>query len=238
MSSVQFNIVCDQLCDYLSNINPTSFPRYGRVGAPAEQILTFLKDKEYPTIRTESFSSLDTTSHSPYPATSSTNDFLPTIFFYSLWTKSSQTLNEREPPRTASTQKWIDIIFEAKLQQISNSFERHSIYLDDPPPFLTFEIVPQNDPLHDLHLPSLNLNIKSSPSDCHTQYHLSAIIYHGNYHFTARIVDPNKNVYTYDGQKKNGFPSFESKLSDIENCEYFAEHDGQSAHLYIYSQSM
>ena len=37
--------------------------------------------------------------------------------------------------------------------------------------------------------------------------------------------------------KKNGFPSFESKLCDIKNCEYLTEHDGRSAHLYIYSQS-
>ena len=146
----------------------------------------------------------------------------------------SSTLLHRDPPRTASTQEWVDMIFEAKLQQISNSFERHRIYLDDPPPFLTFEIVPQIAPLH---LPCLNLNIKSSYSDSFTQYHLSAIIYHGNYHFTARIIDPNKNVYTYDGQKKKGFPSFESKLCDIKNREYFTEHDGRSAHLYIYSQS-
>ena len=234
MSSIQFNIVRDQLRDYLSSIDPTSFPRYGRVGASAEQILTFLKDRECPTIRTVSFSSLDTPLHPPCPPISSTNNYLPTIFFNSLWTKPSRTVYDRDPPRTASTQEWLDMIFEAKLQQMSNSSERSRIYLDDPPPFLTFETVPHTAPLH---LPSFHLDIKSSYSNNFAQYHLSAIIYHGNYHFTARIIDPNKNVYTYDGQKKNGFPSFESKSCDIKNCEYLTEHDGRSAHLYIYSQS-
>ena len=114
MSSIQFNIVLDQLRDYLSNIDPTSFPRYGCVGAPAKQILTFLKDKECPTICTVSFSSLDTTSHPPCPAMSSTNNYLPTIFFNSLWIKTSRTVHDRDPPQTASTQEWVDMIFEAK----------------------------------------------------------------------------------------------------------------------------
>lgn len=244
MSSSHFNIVRDQMRDYLSNINASYFPRYGTVGAPAELILTYLKEKESPKFCITSPCS-SSVSSSTDSVLLSTNDYMPTIFFSSLWTKFCSTTTDNPPPKTASTQDWIDLIFKGKEKERSHSSTSHclncspatpchtsNIYFDHAPPFLTFEIAPHTIPLH---TPSIKLYIKTSPSQPLTEYQFRAVIYHGDYHFTARIIDPHNNIYIYDGQKNEGFPSFESKLIDYKNFKNFTTLHGRSAHIYIYS---
>ena len=52
--------------------------------------------------------------------------------------------------------------------------------------------------------PSWNIEIPSMNS-----YRLSAIVYLGSYHFTARLVLENGSVWKYDGKSNNGIPIFE-----------------------------
>lgn len=189
MSSSHFNIVRDQMRDYLSNINASYFPRYGTVGAPAELILTYLKEKESPKFCITSPCS-SSVSSSTDSVLLSTNDYMPTIFFSSLWTKFCSTTTDNPPPKTASTQDWIDLIFKGKEKERSHSSTSHclncspatpchtsNIYFDHAPPFLTFEIAPHTIPLH---TPSIKLYIKTSPSQPLTEYQFRAVIYHGD----------------------------------------------------------
>lgn len=46
MSSNAFNTARNQLRDFLSNNEPACFPRYGPVGAPADQIFHYLKKSD------------------------------------------------------------------------------------------------------------------------------------------------------------------------------------------------
>jgi hypothetical protein len=238
MSSSTFNTIRDRLRDYLSNLDANHFPRHGAIGAPAELILHYLTQTDKNTLYASSHCSSCFLS----PILTQINDCMPSIFFSTLWTNWCDIINQNFQPQTATTQKWIDLAFEAKkintiFPSISHSTNctnfsnSHEIYMNNVPSLLFFETAPDTIPIHIL---CMKLNIKTCTLNISTsQYILRAIIYNGSFHFTARLFDPHQNVWTYDSQKNDGFPSPES-ISN-EELQNFLTLDGRSAHIYIYS---
>ena len=67
-------------------------------------------------------------------------------------------------------------------------------------------------------------------------YHLSAIIYLSQFHFTTQLLD-NWGVWHYDGQKNSGTPLQEYEIqftNDDTWLHALTTLDGRSAHLYVY----
>lgn len=247
MSTTAFNIVRDQLRDYLSSLDPNNFPRYGTLGAPAEHIFDFIKNQQNSKL-VISFSCSSTRPCTPFIIIP-TNDYIPSIFFSSLWTTWSNLTHSSRRPQKADTQQWIDLAFEAKKNQnhhhhrdkirhasvcTTSAITNSHICLNGSPPLLTFEIVPETLPQH---VPSRELNITEALNNSKTLYRLHSIIYHGDYHFTSRLFSyTNNSIWTYDGQKNNGFPQLESS-SDYSNSQTLMTLDGRSAHIYVYGLS-
>jgi hypothetical protein len=171
---------------------------------------------------------------------------MPTILFSSLWTSWSHKVHSaQEVPQYADTQTWINLCLQAKLTPYNHSSFTHSpacsspsstcqIFVNDPPPFLTFEIAPDTVPLH---IPSRTFHMSSSTSGSSFdhEYHLRAIIYHGDYHFTARLFDQFDGIWTYDGQKNEGFPSPEFTWSECDNFHKLTSLEGRNGHIYLYA---
>ena len=84
MSSNAFNVVRDKLHNFLSEADPILFTRYGTVGAPAEAIFSYVKDPHLLRICVHSFCSSANPCLSP--TTTSTIDYMPSIFSCLLWT--------------------------------------------------------------------------------------------------------------------------------------------------------
>ena len=232
MSSFLFNNVRDQLRDYLSHCDPIQFQRRGMVGASIEPIFGFLST-------TESTQLCITCSPSPL-----INEYLPCLFFTSLWTTWSQECSKTETNSEATTQEWLDLAILAKQMKFhasspsshnpssANVCKNCRIYIKDPPPLLTFETAPDTVPNH-LPCPSI---ILSTTTDT-IEYKLRSIIYYGQYHFSARLFDNSQNIWAYDGQKNNGAPLPDNTchMSSHLNLTQMTTLQGRNAHFYVYS---
>jgi len=62
-----------------------------------------------------------------------------------------------------------------------------------------------------------SLSIQFSETISGIRYRLCGIIYHGNFHFTARLIDKTMNTYYYDGIKTGPECILEGKFNTIEN---------------------
>lgn len=241
MSSTSFNYIRDQLRDYLSNHDAHHFPRYGPLGAPVDRIFDYLKMSETTTLSLYQFCS------SIIPCSSAViiplNEYIPPIFYTTLWNTYS---GSTPSPNIATTQEWIDLAFQAKAMNYNQCLILHSsncetlsntshICMNNTPPFLTFEIMPNTIPVH---IPNKSIRIRSSTIDKTNTYTLRAIIYHGQYHFTVRLFDKNNNIWIYDGQKNEGFPTFDSSLQNHTNLHFLTSLDERSANTYLYSLSI
>ena len=208
MCSQNFNIVRDRLRDYLSEIEQLHFPRHGPVGAPAERIFDHLINFEHTKLCISYYCPSCTTVSNKFTLT--TTEYIPTLFFSGLWTTSSQKLSSQFHPPNASIQTWIDLDLCSKKKNYSlpthnticnPCFFVTNIYVGKPPPLLKFEITPGTLPIP---IPCKTISLHTFDSTIN--YNLCAIIYLGNFHFTARLFH-NEHIWTYDGQKNNGFPS-------------------------------
>ncbi|EIM79075.1 uncharacterized protein STEHIDRAFT_69944 [Stereum hirsutum FP-91666 SS1] len=63
-------------------------------------------------------------------------------------------------------------------------------------------------------------------------YKLAGVIYYGDYHFTARLVDKQRTVWSYDGMQHNGVCIQEAKLKDMSSM---ATLGNRTAAVAIYS---
>jgi hypothetical protein len=64
------------------------------------------------------------------------------------------------------------------------------------------------------------------------KYHLKGVIYHGGYHFTARVVTSQGDVWYYDGMTTAKECRFEGRLSDLHNIRVA---EGRKISTVIYS---
>jgi len=94
-------------------------------------------------------------------------------------------------------------------------------------------------------LPPLGCNTLPSPcialpcSLGKSQYHLSAIIDHGEYHFCARLFVNNKEMWNYDGQINHGIPvleiaTFDSWHNECTSLPSLLIYGSKRAHIYLY----
>ena len=108
-----------------------------------------------------------------------------------------------------------------------------SVCLTSPPPLLLVEVSLNTEPAV---IPCAELTIKGTNKVEH--YTLVAIIYLGGFHFTARMVDCEGTIWSYDGQQNNGSPWFNNKCGSVWNETDLATllmFQGHPEHLYIYS---
>ena len=80
-------------------------------------------------------------------------------------------------------------------------------------------------------LPSRILTISNTDVASH-HYLLRGIIYHGQLHFTARLINTNNITWAYDGQLNMGIPIQEHNLSD--DIGQLTTLQGRQAYVYVY----
>jgi hypothetical protein len=98
------------------------------------------------------------------------------------------------------------------------------------PSLLAFENDdPQNESCR--FIPRRQISIPGTNEGDTSEYHLSAIIYYGGYHFTARIID-GRDSWAYDSQRNDGEVTRESRDLDEEDLKAL---DGRGAHILLYA---
>jgi hypothetical protein len=112
--------------------------------------------------------------------------------FTQTWIDLALTSIERRP-RSTST----DICCESPCESVRS----HTVCLTSPPPLLVVEVTPETYPLV---IPSMVLDVPG-PHD-NQRYLLRVIIYLGHFHFTARMIDSERNIWSYDGRRNGGVP--------------------------------
>ncbi|KAG2107457.1 uncharacterized protein F5147DRAFT_577739, partial [Suillus discolor] len=71
-------------------------------------------------------------------------------------------------------------------------------------------------------------------------YVLHGIIYLGNYHFSARLVDAVGHVWQYDGRQNGGvstmdLPALHCLANDVfTSSSLLTSHAGSGSHMFIY----
>jgi hypothetical protein len=63
-------------------------------------------------------------------------------------------------------------------------------------------------------------------------YQLRGIIYHGDLHFTARLITMNHIAWNYDGQRNAGIPVKDTTVSNDVNK--LTTLHGRRAYIYVY----
>jgi hypothetical protein len=99
--------------------------------------------------------------------------------------------------------------------------------LTSPPPLLVIEVTPGTCPSV---VPSLTLEVPG-PGKLET-YALRGIIYLGQYHFTARLLDPDGNIWSHNGQKNFGQPWLTGNTNNQDVLTIF---NGREPYLYLYA---
>jgi hypothetical protein len=242
-SPSEFDVLRDRLRDFLTRQDPHHFPRRGPHGAPADLIFDYL------TTPNDSALSVTYSCTSPQPCCPPTliptHHNLPKIFSSTQWREWCLGTNEDVTKVSASVQTWIDLAITSTLRRAASipnsavcdapcSSERRAYFcLNNPPPILVIEVTPGTTPTV---LPSNMLKIPSIHEP--TTYMLRGIIYLGQFHFTARLIDPQGLIWCYDGRKNGGVPWADDSCCStdvdvhIQRLNFF---DSRSAYLYIYN---
>ena len=245
MSCHEFNTIRDHLRDFLSSRDPQHFPRHGRFGAPADLIFDYLKQAD-----NNDLTVIYTCESSPAcgpPVIIPTEEKLPTIWStqtWNEWRRRSEWLNLEDNLTRTSIQTLLDVALAARTEMPQNipcdsscTSQRVSrVYVSNPPPLLVIEVSPGMVPTP---VPCAVLKVPGTQKEAN--YALRAVIYLGNFHFTAKLIDNNGQIWAYDGKKNGGIPCKDSNcVSTNGNSELdlLMDSNGQSAHLYIYAATL
>jgi len=220
----------DQLRNILSAHDPNIFPRYGPMAIDVADIFEHLNQTEQhvrtltiqhicpPCNQTSPAVSirLPTTVHPALlPCSGEYQLTLSTEFTIQEWMNASITANT-ESCRSAT----VCPMCSTSMQIATNFFQ--------PSPFVHFEIPPE---MRNSVLPSRILTISNTDVASH-HYLLRGIIYHGQLHFTARLVTTNNITWTYDGQLNRGIPVQELNPSD--DVRQLTTLQNRQAYIYVY----
>ena len=243
-SSIEYNRIHDNLRDYLSADDPIQFKRRGAVGVPVDLIFDF-----YLTLPANNSLSLVYSCTAPIACKpkilNSALTNLPLIFNNVQWREWCVGTTDNADLECAFTQTWIDLAL-ASIEQDPRSTStdiccefpcksvcHRTICLSSPPPLLVVEVTPET---HPLVFPSIVLDVPG-PHDT-KQYLLRAIIYLGHFHFTVRMIDSERNIWSYDGRRNSGIPWIDHGCKSMESAmdrEALVTFDGRAAYLYIYA---
>jgi len=170
---------------------------------------------------------------------------LPLIFNNVHWKEWCKGTTVNADVERAFTQTWIDLALASVEQhpRLSStriccespckSVRRRTFCLSSPPPLLVVEVTPETRPLV---IPSMMLDVPG-PRDT-KRYLLRAIIYLGRFHFSARMIDSERNIWSYDGRINGGIPWIAHGCESTKNIvdrEALVTFDGRAAYLYIYA---
>jgi hypothetical protein len=244
-SATEIDAVREKLHDYLSNHDSIHFPRHGPHGAPAELIFTYLQRSNSKAISLcySCDSSIPCSPHIYVPL----QQDLPTIFCTTFWNAWSSNALFHIPNQTsASVQSWIDLALASRARHLQStpsdmpcdgpclSVCRSRMFLTGPPSMLVMEVIPDTCPKV---IPSAKIFLPVR--DGVLTYSIRGVIYLGQFHFTARMIHSDGNIWSYDGQKNHGIPWLDDNCRSMQTPAHVTalmEFDNHSAHLYIYTQ--
>lgn len=228
----QFDQYRDQIRDILSDQQPNIFPRHGPAAIDVSDIFEQLNwnsehghmmsiqrtcshcNQEFPPVSLH----LPTTIH---PA------MLPCPTNHPVSTANTLTIQESINTMINTAVK--DEYFNIHCAQCSSGLQNTEISLP-PSPYLHFDVPP--DGSHSI-LPSHTLNF-SNENTGNNYYRLRGIIYHGNLHFTARLITMDHGTWSYDGQHNGGIPIKDTVKADDES--ELTTLQGRRAYIYVYQR--
>lgn len=226
-SSSFFNDCRDDLRDFLSKLDPPSFPRFGPVGASVSSILELV----CPPCELICVSSCTSNDCNKISQTQqSMHISFPTICFTSLHDESGKLV---------TIQDWLHDWLSNQLRRSQPDTFQHDpptcpgkasscLLLAFMPSILFLELIESRTPISPTR--TLNVPIKQGIAT----YVLAGVIYTGDFHFSARIIDYTHNKsYTYDGQSNNGCPAAEDSQEGVSSN--LLDLDGRRAHILLYS---
>ena len=245
MSTLDFNNIRDHLRNFLSNKDPDQFPRHGAVGAPADLIFSYMSLPDNTTLSLSYHCDANPIC-SPIILIPTEHN-LPLVFARNRWTEWCSILpqaSQQLHAESASIQIWVNLALNSRLYQnhsmpynVScytgcNSICAAAICLNNPPPMLVIEVMPDTTPSV---VPSKKLTIPG-PHEAQN-YSLRAVIYLGNFHYTTRMLGLDGNIWSYDGRKNGGTPYLDQVCTNpnmhMGSLDTFG---GHRASIYIYTQ--
>jgi hypothetical protein len=220
----------DQFRDFLSTRQPLTFPRHGPVPIDVTDVIEQLNEngQHDRTVTVQRMCSQCTQS---FPSVTLR---LPTTIHPAILPHSANC-----PISMATTftiQQWVNTAINANVENNQSgrmcpscsSAPRMTNVSLQPCPFLHFD-VPSD--VTDSVLPSriLTFNNTDLASD---HYRLRGIIYHGQLHFTARLIAMDNVAWGYDGQCNMGIPIKDPMASS--NVRELTKFQGRQAYIYVY----
>ena len=228
-SSFIFNVCRDDLRNFLSKLDPPSFPRFGQVGTSVSSILELIcPPSELICISLCTSNDCNKISQTQQSVRIS----FPMICYSSFHDRIRNLI---------TIQDWLDKWLSNQLHRCQpDTFEHDSpnclgmasssLRLVDLPSILFLEVIESHTPVSPTR--RLTVPIKQGIAT----YALAGIIYTGDFHFSVHIIDYAHNKsYTYDGRCNNGCPAAEdSQEGTRSNLLHL---DGRCAHIFLYSFS-
>jgi hypothetical protein len=134
-------------------------------------------------------------------------------------------------------QDWVNtVIDEAAKDEHSNihrtvcsSAHQNTDISFESSPYIHFD-VPSGGPYS--VFPSMTLTLTSGNMANSSFYQLRGIIYHGDLHFTARLIMMDHITWNYDGQRNTGIPLKDDSVAD--DVSKLTTLQGRRAYIYIY----
>ena len=239
-SSEHLHLSRNNMWDLLFSLDHNDFPRFGQIGTPIEHIYQVLALAQ-PQLKTR----FDCPNVLPCTTTliCPCIQHLPSILSTNLW-DLLKTSHEQITDRV-SIQIWVDLML---YSHQLNGFNRQLDCIDPcsgvrlgvpfistPSPIIVFEIAPQTTPLP---VPTNMIHLPLDDAGAY-DYHLRGIVYYGGYHFTARLIDSNQSVWSYDGQLHGGLPQLDECLPSVHSMDDLSPLTTlglRHQHLLIYSR--
>ena len=141
---------------------------------------------------------------------------------------------------TFDIQYWIDTFINKKQVQLGNIntclncnfLLQTEVVMMSKPPYLHFEISPE---MTNKIAPSTTFSLIDQ-NLTQTIYHLRAIIYLGQSHFTARLITANGLIWAYDSQCNNAIPLLEQAISHTSS--ELNKFQNRTAYIYVYQLTL
>lgn len=242
-SHIYFDNMRDQFRDYLSSRDPLIFPRHGAVGTAMDLVLDSMTTNESYHL-SAAYECLASPICSP-PFQIPMERRLPRVLSSSQWIHWDRASDSIRCPCSATIQEWVDLALMSRSERqqspplttrcgSSCAGPRHSeLILIATPSLCVFDVVPGTTPAV---LPSRCLSLPCLSGE--KAYALRAVIYHGLYHFTSRVITDDGLVWFYDGRTNNGIPWIDETCRSTKVETHWNKlplFDDRSAISYIYS---
>lgn len=239
LNAALFNASRDRFRDALFQINPQYFPRTGHTGTSILSILDYVFPWEgrYCQIFNPCSPLCQVFNNSlqlTLPPISTTSESCSAPLDVLLWNSISQQLPTITKNSAGPYHMQCPLLTPCILQELAPQTR--------PPllchPILIFELDSNNTCVR----PTLDLILPCTSNQCH--YNLAAIIYYGNFHFSARLLLAGTSLWKYDGRCNGGTPVLETcnvtelcRENEIGVLSSLTQLGTSNAHAYLYIHS-